>query len=213
MSLLVGEFCLLPNLVSDGGRPESLQGWFIHRNVCHLSRRNKSILASLPFQFGIIRFRRRKPLLLFCGFDQSKRTSSWLGSGSWFADPPTLPFAKYSARFVHWDNARLLVFSIMAWLDAHTWTVSWAGYSQPGSSFFFLILHFSLWPPVFLWSLILINLPETAVSSVRQVIRAFIESFDWWWDFPMNIQNLLNPIWSLVPSVLMLGCATSISNS
>ena len=29
----------------------------------------------------------------------------------------------------------------------------------------------------------------------------------------MNIQNLLNPIWSLVPSVLMLGCATSISNS
>ncbi|MDA7525313.1 hypothetical protein N8667_06990, partial [Verrucomicrobia bacterium] len=29
----------------------------------------------------------------------------------------------------------------------------------------------------------------------------------------MNIQNLLNPIWSLVPSVLMLGCATSVSNS
>ena len=29
----------------------------------------------------------------------------------------------------------------------------------------------------------------------------------------MNIKNLLYPIWSLVPGVLMLGCATSISNS
>ena len=29
----------------------------------------------------------------------------------------------------------------------------------------------------------------------------------------MNIKNLLYPIWNLVPSVLMLGCATSVSNS